>query len=1098
MIMWNTGNLVLIIASPSPTPVGCKEESTDEASRMKNDEQSPVGDSNTGKGCPPPSLQNQNHDRTAVLQTDRKGAVMILEELTRLSSNLCNTLNMISPLAFAPESTQSDPQSVDEDLEVKRSVHALDKIIAMAKQCRKALNSFVYQSDCRKSLDYPARQNQQMQLHIEPSYYLHKDLATCNSLNSMTSGDDHSLIVSFKDPMQVVIHQQYMENVNHDGSVPAEKENRYLSEPEYWYPCVEALEEEWSGNELDYEASLTEESESDEEFKEAELQLEDSLFYIQFTQNADDKASGESESSSREHGSQETDVLNLQHSGQFDQEALLENIEYLDGVQYPPQSLTQLQICKINSSKMEAAAAEELDHEASECEFWSPSEILLQELEKSTALFQNQLSREVKESDISVEETELPYPSDLFGDNLHSDGIISREQQALNWELELSRKPNWCQSLDLLEAVEESTPELGLIPKSTDPWSLQADYGTAIIEGLERWKEFQFHDMACTGLESLTNLGELRASTEESTPELKHDALASLKDLEVDDGVGFFTGLQLSGKVCTQLSLVEEVRKALKEYYTQESLKELEVHDICFTRQKILEADFKPLMEELLEDSFAEYPSPASSSTNENSPPSELSEDHQLIMSNVTENITTHKPLTLSKSVYSCAAPLLPRMNSSDTETLEELVSQHQASLKSAIIGLDSQQQLRIQAPELESKESSPVYTYLEMPDDDDSSDFDVLFTQPQWMSSRLVTDWDLKSLKVPTLDPDSTKSISQLETSAELLGGSLDHSEFVHEPLADLEPASKIEILELSTSKDPQEQYCDVVFSELPNFQQVDLWKPLVEADGVGAHGQTDLEFLFPAHFKQKVSVSSEEDDKKESVLTHSVEVLETPTSYPKAECNSQELVEPSLSFRASKGGLKKIAGVPDFSRSKRTVTFADETQTDTCDEDEEDRCFPSLKSWEIDDEEPRPQLPISSKHHKQQSEAEKPPPKKFHETSVPQSHNHRTTSKTKSTDSSDNSFSSKKKSTGVMQNMFSSFSGRLFSYPRNLLASKAKESRSRIRRSNSWRMPPPKETNFGGSARTDAEQIKAILRASRKTFTGLTTSDILSQELD
>ncbi|CAM6050803.1 unnamed protein product [Sphagnum compactum] len=991
--MWNTGNLVLIIASPSPTPVGCKEESTDEASRMKNDEQSPVGDSNTGKGCPPPSLQNQNHDRTAVLQTDRRGAVMILEELTRLSSNLCNTLNMISPLAFAPESTQSDPQSVDEDLEVKRSVHALDKIIAMAKQCRKALNSFVYQSDCRKSLDYPARQNQQMQLHIEPSSYLHKDLATCNSLNSMTSGDDHSLIASFKDPMQVVIHQQYMENVNHDGSVPVEKENQYLSEPEYWHPCVEALEEEWSGNELDYEASSTEESESDEEFKEAELQLEDSLFDIQLTQNADDKASGESESSSREHGSQETDVLNLQHSGQFDQEALLENIEYLDGVQYPPQSLTQLQICKINSSKMEAAAAAELDHEASECEFWSPSEILLQEPEKSTALFQNQLSREVEESDLSVEETELPYLLDLFEENLHSDGIISREQQALKWELELSRKPNWCQSLDLLEAVEESNPELGLIPKSTDPWSLQADFGNAIFEGLECWKEIQFHDMGCTGLESLTNLGELRASTEESTPELKHDALASLKDLEVDDGVGFFTGLQLSGKVCTQLSLVEEVRKALKEYYTQESLKELEVHDICLTRQKILEADFKPLMEELLVDSFAEYPS---SSTNENSPPSELSEDHQLIMSNVTENITTHK------------------------------------------------------------------------------------------------------SLKVPTLDPDSTKSISQVETSAELLGGSLDHSKFVHEPLADLEPASKIQLLELSTSKDPQEQYCDVVFSELPNFQQVDLWKPLVEADGVGALYQTDLEFLFPAHFKQKVSVSSEEDDKKESVRTHGVEVLETPTSYPKAECNSQELVEPSLSFRASKGGLKKFAGVPDFSRSKRTVTFADETQTDTCDEDEEDRFFPSLKSWEIDDEEPRPQLPISSKHCKQQSEAEKPPPKKFHETSVPQSRNHRTTSKTKSTDSSDNSFSSKKKTTGVMQNMFSSFSGRLFSYPRNLLASKAKESRSRIRRSNSWRMPPPKETNFGGSARTDAEQIKAILRASRKTFTGLTTSDFLSQELD
>jgi hypothetical protein len=56
----------------------------------------------------------------------------------------------------------------------------------------------------------------------------------------------------------------------------------------------------------------------------------------------------------------------------------------------------------------------------------------------------------------------------------------------------------------------------------------------------------------------------------------------------------------------------------LKEYARQ-SLRELEVHDICCAWQKSLKVEFKPLMEELMEDSFVKFPSP-SSSNDENSP----------------------------------------------------------------------------------------------------------------------------------------------------------------------------------------------------------------------------------------------------------------------------------------------------------------------------------------------------------------------------------------------------------------------------------------------------------------------------------------------
>jgi hypothetical protein len=74
----------------------------------------------------------------------------------------------------------------------------------------------------------------------------------------------------------------------------------------------------------------------------------------------------------------------------------------------------------------------------------------------------------------------------------------------------------------------------------------------------------------------------------------------------------------MSKKVGVWFLVIKEVLKTLKEYARQ-SLRELEVHDICCAGQKNLEVELKPLLEELVVDSFAKFPS-SSSSSDENSP----------------------------------------------------------------------------------------------------------------------------------------------------------------------------------------------------------------------------------------------------------------------------------------------------------------------------------------------------------------------------------------------------------------------------------------------------------------------------------------------
>ncbi|CAM6035148.1 unnamed protein product [Sphagnum compactum] len=1058
-------------------------------------------------------------------------AVMILEELTRLSSNLCNALSMISPLSFSTSETsiQDDQERVHEDPEVKQAVQVLDKLISVAKQCQKALQPLVYRSsDCSKIFpESQALHIQQTQLdNIEPPSYLHTDFATKSSPNFsiVSCDDDDSRLASFfQVSKQLLIQkQESLEgDVNHDGSV--EEEESLNLESKVVLPSLEPQDQAARRKSAQLSRrAVNLQSSNEEEEVETSLLHHQSAEVVKLLQidNVDYSAETEAETQYVKDpevyaAAEQEDPLKkskeVLEESEFQMTGFLqgssEKLEFSDGFWYPTPSLKELQMHSFDFSKTKAtAAAEELDHESLEGEFWSPS-ATLQDLDMSTAFFQTSLREEEVEYEAAVEETELPYPSDLFEEIHTSDGLILREEP-LKWEHELllTQQKHGLLSLDS-NALEEDT-ELDLIPR-TYPWKKQThDFGasrgvwTYAVQSSK--EELEFHDMGLAGLESLTNLSDRRALMEESTPKLKHNALGSWKDLQVDDDDdACHIASTMSEKAGIRFSVMGEVRKTLKEY-AQESLRELKVHDICCARQKRLEAEFKPLMEELVVDSFAEFPSPSSSS-DENSPSGEFSEDHQPMVTATTETTTTCKPVNQATSEqHSCALILLPRMSSSDTKALDELREQQQVSLKTAI-DVDSQH-LRMQAleeqPSSDKEETNPVYTYPELVCDD-TLDSVVPLKQPQ-QSSKAVTDkdilqsskvetgWDfLQSLKVIP-DRDSLQ-LSKVVTDWHLL-----------------QLSNKVQTLEPANDS--------MNSSELQNSQQVDLWEPCVEEDGIASHALA-LDFLFPRpHFKHEVSVSFEEDKKDTTVLTQSLRVpalTSTPHQNQLAVCGSQNQ-ELTLSSRTPKSGLRQLTGGVTSElakRSKRTVTFVDEAQTD-----DEDTFFPSLKSWEIPDDELQPtisnepQKPISSKY-KQQAEADKPPKLisskhkhhqveadkllVLHETPVPQSRNHRTSiAKTSAIVSSDCFPSSK---TGVMVQHMISRSGRIFTYPRSLLPFKGggnKGSRTRIRPSNSW--VTPKETSFGGSARTDAEQIKRILRASHKPFAELTLSDFLSQELD
>ncbi|CAM6050048.1 unnamed protein product [Sphagnum compactum] len=598
---------------------------------------------------------------------------------------------------------------------------------------------------------------------------------------------------------------------------------------------------------------------------------------------------------------------------------------------------------------------------------------------------------------------------------------------------------------------------------------------------------------------------------EDVTPEpMKHDALGSLKNIKVD--VAGFTGLQLSGKAAgIQLSVMEEVRKSLKEH-TQASIKKLEVHDMCLTWQKVSDTDLKPLMEKLV-DSFAELPSPfsssssspssssSSSSSDENSPsPHEFPEAQLFFIA--TEN-STCKPLSQAPpSAAVSSTPFLLLRIPLDIETLKKLVEQHQAATLKPANGKDLKNQSQARNPDSKDSSSS-VCKFPGVPSDGS-------FKPPQ-QSSKVVTDQDCQSLKVPPiLQPDGVNSSCYLKTSAELQSsGSADQCDVVDEPqLQNLQLPKMQAQQELDINQDPDEdQYPDVVILELQDFEHMDEWRPWVEEED-GDQTHTGLEFLFPAYVKYQVYVSESEEeedhDKRETVvLKPQVKVAEmVPTRHKKAGASHSSQLESSLRFRARKGGLKKLlpcTGVADlFKRAKQAVSSVDEAQTNHTyeddDDDDDDGISPSLKSWEIQDGKETSQL--LSKKHKLQAKAVKLPIRKFIRT--PQSSKHwiGTTTKPTTLDSC-----SSEEETGILHNMIPSSCGSTtLTCPRELLeVCKSMKDRSRIYRFNrSSTCVIPKVTSFGGSALTDAQQIRQILRASHKTFASLSTFELLRLEFD
>jgi hypothetical protein len=102
----------------------------------------------------------------------------------------------------------------------------------------------------------------------------------------------------------------------------------------------------------------------------------------------------------------------------------LEKLEFSIGFWYPTPSLKELQMHNFDFSKTKVKVAiEELDHESLEGEFWSPL-ATLQDMDMSIAFFHTSLREEEVEYKVVMEETKLPYPSDLFEKIHTSDGLI--------------------------------------------------------------------------------------------------------------------------------------------------------------------------------------------------------------------------------------------------------------------------------------------------------------------------------------------------------------------------------------------------------------------------------------------------------------------------------------------------------------------------------------------------------------------------------------------------------------------------------------------------------------------------------------------------
>jgi hypothetical protein len=260
-----------------------------------------------------------------------------------------------------------------------------------------------------------------------------------------------------------------------------------------------------------------------------------------------------------------------------------------------------------------------------------------------------------------------------------------------------------------------------------------------------------------------------------------------------------------------------------------------------------------------------------------------------------------------------------------------------------------------------------------------------------------------------------------------------------------------------------------DVDFSELQLFQHVTNWESWLQRDG-DSLDEADLQFLFPSHTQRRDTISSEDVLREDRMSFCSL----TPKTQHLQELQNQWL--PSSELGGSRGGSKRhqelSKSIEQLARNLSKRHSMDIPWSENTSSDDDEEIFPSVKSWEIQEDEGPKNTPTQHCHQKQQGKKT---------VSYVTSHHSHLTSFVPS--------SPKQRSSTALVPC----GGRLFSWPGWILTFNA----SKVRFKDTERRPANMKTIFGGPANRPAQTVKSSVNGSHKSHAAMTVADILRGDL-
>lgn len=302
---------------------------------------------------------------------------------------------------------------------------------------------------------------------------------------------------------------------------------------------------------------------------------------------------------------------------------------------------------------------------------------------------------------------------------------------------------------------------------------------------------------------------------------------------------------------------------------------------------------------------------------------------------------------------------------------------------------------------------------------------------------------------------------------------------------------------VELTTSEDELRDHTNTNgVDELRYFQEANHREPWLEKDG-GVLDDKDLEFLLPP----ETAPIPNDDSSKISEESHPGTSLENPKN-PKSQNNWVPCDDTTnrLLRRHSRSSSKEKLHPP-----KRSVKFAPELVQESSiatptpnpnpnpksirlprleslnPKDEDENIFPSVKSWEVEEETATSTISPRRKRWLRSSHSQAPESPKCEvdegETAEP------------SVISSRRRWRRCREATGDRTSVVVPCAGRLFSWPQRLAFKVSRSRRGDVSDDESVEGTE----SFGRSALRDAQQVRRILKGSQKRFSNLTVADIL-----